>query len=133
MLKGKVQLLEAERGHAVVRHAWEREALERKKGEAETELAKVREAHTAEVKWVLDEAASSKGAHDWDLERCDAIKAKLASTCTQVEEMNCRNNSLEAENCAARKGLMRQVEEGNRRYDSLKAENCAAGEGLMQR
>jgi hypothetical protein len=25
MLKGKVQLLEAERGHAVVRHAWERE------------------------------------------------------------------------------------------------------------
>ena len=122
MLKGKVQLLEAERGHVVVRHAWEREALERKKGEAETELIRVREAHTAEVKRVLDEVASSKGAHDRDLERCDAIKAELASTCT-----------LEAENCAARKGLMRQVEEGNRQNDSLKAENCAAREGLMQR
>ena len=80
-LEGKVQQLEAERSHAVVRHAGEREALERELGEAETELARAREAHTAKVKRVLDKAASSKGARDRDSDRCE------------VEEVNCRNNS----------------------------------------
>ena len=80
-LEGKVQQLEAERSHAVVRHAGEREALERELGEAETELARAREAHTAKVKRVLDKAASSKGARDWDSDRCE------------VEEANCRNDS----------------------------------------
>ena len=90
MHKWKVQLLEVERGHAVVRHAWEREALERERGEVETKLARAREAHTVEVKRVLDEAASLKRACDRDLEWCDAVEAELASTRTQVEEMNCR-------------------------------------------
>ena len=63
-LEGKVQLLKAERGHAVVRHAQEREALELERGEAETELATAREAHTVEEKRVLDKAASSKGVRN---------------------------------------------------------------------
>jgi hypothetical protein len=39
-----------------------REALERKRGEAETKLVRAREAHAAEVKRVLDEVASSKSS-----------------------------------------------------------------------
>ncbi len=82
---------------------------------AETELAKAREGHAAEMKRVLDEVASLKGARDQDLERSDAVEAMLASTCTLVEEANHRNDRLEAENHTAREQLMRQVEEVNRR------------------
>ena len=100
-------------------------------GEAETELTRTREVHAAEVKRVLDEAASSKGAGDRGSEQCDVVEAELASTLTQVEEANCRNEHLGEENCAAREGLMLKVEEANRRNDSLEAESCTAREGLM--
>jgi hypothetical protein len=110
-LEGEVRRLEAEGGEAEARRAAEREALERERGEAETELARAREAHAAEVKRVLDEAASSKGARDRDSERCDAVEAELASARTQVEEANRRNKNLEAENGAAREGLMRRISE----------------------
>jgi len=116
----------------VVRHAGEKKAFERERGEAKTKLARAREAHVMEVKRVLDKAASSKGARHRDSKRCNAVKPKLASTRTQFEEANCHNNSIEAKNCAAREGLMRQVEEVNRRKDSIETENCAACEGLMR-
>ena len=41
-----------------LQHAAERKALERERGEAETELTRAREAHTAELKRILDKAAS---------------------------------------------------------------------------
>jgi hypothetical protein len=79
--------------------------------------------HVVEMKRVLDEVASLKGARDQDSERWVAVEAELASTRTQVEEANRRTENLKAENSAAREGLIRQVEEANRRTENLKAEN----------
>ena len=85
----------------------EREAFDPEMREMEAELAKVREAYAADLKRLTDEKAS--GTHDQDLERCDAAEAELASARTQVEEANRRNERLEAENGAARDGLMRRI------------------------
>jgi hypothetical protein len=41
-----------------LQHVAERKALERERGEAETELARAREAHAAELKRILDKSAS---------------------------------------------------------------------------
>ena len=60
--------------------------------------------HVVEMKRVLDEVASLKGARDQDSERWVAVKAELASTRTQVEEANRRTENLKAENSAARTG-----------------------------
>ena len=54
--------MSSEHVQAEVLHAAKREALERERGEVETELARAREAHAAEVKRVLDEMASSKSS-----------------------------------------------------------------------
>ena len=110
-----------------------REGFMHQVGEAETELTRTRGVHAAEVKRVLDEAASSKGACDRGSEWSDVVEAELASTHTQVEEANRRNKHLGEENCAAREGLMRKVEEANCRNKHLKEENCAAREGLMRK
>ena len=58
-----------------LQHAAERKALERERGEAETELARAREAHAAELKRILDKAASSEGASDRDSGCCDSADA----------------------------------------------------------
>jgi hypothetical protein len=79
-----------------------------------------REGHLAEMKRVLDEVVSLKGARDQDSERCDAVETELASTRTQVEEANHRNNILESENRTARERFMRQAEEANCHNENLK-------------
>ncbi len=109
--------------------------LGRKRGEAETELALAREAHTAELKSVLDEAALLKGARDRDWERCDAAESKLASARAHnkslvAEKMHHiseeRSNNRSIENLKAELAATRtRVEEANHSYENLKAKSIS--------
>jgi hypothetical protein len=122
-LREELHFMSSERVQAEALHAAEREALERERGEAGTKIARAREAHAniyqtikhslviIKHKLLIQAAASSEGACDRNSEWCDAAEAELASACTQVEEAKSRNESLEAENDAARKGLMRRIAE----------------------
>ena len=84
--------------------------------------------HVVEMKRVLDEVASLKGARDQDSERWVAVKAELASTRTQVEEANRRTENLKAENServeadatalrSSHAATIARLEEANRRNE----------------
>jgi chromosome segregation ATPase len=109
------------------------ELLGRKRGEAESELVLAREAHAAELKRVLDEAALLKGARDRDWERCDAAESKLASARARNESLVAekmrhiseeRSNNRSIENLKAELAATRtRVEEANHSYKNLKAKS----------
>jgi len=83
----------------------------------EAELAKVREAHAADLKLSMDKEAS--GSHDRYAERYDAVRAELASARSEIDEANRRNENIEAENGAAHDGLMRRIAELERAESEL--------------
>ena len=122
-LREELHFMSSECVQAEALNVAEREALKRERGEAGTKIARAREAHAniyqtikhslviIKHKLLIQAAALSEGARDWNSERCDAAKAELASARTQVEEAKSRNESLKAENDAAREGLMRRIAE----------------------
>ena len=123
--------MSSEHVQAEVLHAAKREALERERGEVETELARAREAHAAEVKRVLDEVASSESSiaqmfTQFEMLERDLDKARELSAHANQLTMSSEHVQAEALHAAKREALER--ERGEAETELARAREAHAAE-----